>query len=55
MGFAVQLGSGRAFVWGDEWIEFDSEWSTLPEIKQLWVQVFAWISPLNRCQLQPPQ
>jgi hypothetical protein len=55
VGYAIQMGAGHAFVWGDEWIEFDSEWSTLPEIKQLWVQVFAWISPANRCALQPPQ
>jgi hypothetical protein len=51
--YAVQMGNGRAFVWGDEWISFDSEWSTLPEIKQLWVQVFAWIAPTNSCGLQP--
>jgi hypothetical protein len=54
VGYAVQMSQGRAFVWGDEWIEFDSEWSTIPEIKQLWVQVFAWISPMNKCALQPP-
>jgi hypothetical protein len=55
VGMAVQLGNGHAFVWGDEWIQFDSEWSTLPEIKQLWVQVFAWVSPPNTCGLHPPQ
>jgi hypothetical protein len=55
VGYAIQYGSGRAFVWGDEWIEFDSEWSTIPQIKQLWVQVFAWISPSNKCALDPPQ
>jgi len=54
VGYAVQMGAGRGFVWGDEWIEFDSEWSTIPQIKQLWVQVFAWISPTNKCALQPP-
>lgn len=54
VGYAVEMGLGRAFVWGDEWIEFDSEWSTLPEIKQLWVQVFGWISPANTCELEPP-
>jgi hypothetical protein len=53
--YAIQAGSGHAFVWGDEWISFDSEWSTMPEIEQLWVQVFAWVSPMNRCALQPPQ
>jgi hypothetical protein len=50
--YAVQMGSGRAFVWGDEWIEFDSQWNTLPEIKQLWVNVFAWVAPQG-CPLQP--
>jgi hypothetical protein len=55
VGYAIQFGTGHAFVWGDEWIEFDSQWSTLPEIKQLWVQVFAWISPANKCALNPPQ
>ena len=49
--FAVQMGQGRAFVWGDEWIEFDSEWSTMPEIPQLWLQVFNWIGPPNHCML----
>lgn len=53
-GIAIQSGAGRAFVWGDEWIEFDSEWSTLPAIKQLWVQVFRWVSPTNKCTLVPP-
>jgi len=50
--YAIQLGAGRAFVWGDEWIEFDSQWNTLPEIKQLWVNVFAWVAPQG-CPLQP--
>jgi hypothetical protein len=53
-GFAIQMSAGRAFVWGDEWIEFDSEWTTQPQIKQLWVQVFGWISPVNKCALMPP-
>ena len=55
VGYAVQMGTGHAFVWGDEWIEFDSEWSTLPEIKQMWVQIFGWVSPQNSCGLVPVQ
>jgi len=39
-------------VWGDEWIEFDSEWTTLPRIKQFWVNIFAWVAPRG-CALQP--
>jgi hypothetical protein len=53
--FAIQMGSGRAFLWGDEWIEFDSEWAALPEIPQLWVQAFAWIAPMTACALNPPK
>ena len=53
-GVAVEMGKGRAVVWGDEWIEFDSEWSTLPEIAQLWVQLFGFIAPKNKCELMPP-
>ncbi len=54
VGYAIQMGKGHAFVWGDEWIEFDSQWSTIPQIKQLWVQIFQWISPKNKCSLMPP-
>jgi hypothetical protein len=49
------MGSGRAFVWGDEWIEFDSEWMAIPQIPQLWVQVFSWLAPKTTCQLNPPK
>lgn len=51
VGEVVQMGAGRGFLWGDEWIEFDSEWSSMPQIPQLWVQIFSWISPPNRCKL----
>ncbi len=50
--YAIQLGAGRAFVWGDEWIEFDSQWTTLPQIKQFWVNIFGWVAPQG-CPLQP--
>jgi len=52
VGYAIQMGTGRAFVWGDEWIEFPSKGSMFPP--QLWVQVFAWISRAKRCPLTPP-
>jgi hypothetical protein len=51
--YAIEASNGRAFVWGDEWIEFDSEWSTMPEIKSLWVNAFKWLAP-KRCELKPP-
>lgn len=50
--YAIELGAGRAFVWGDEWIEFDSQWTTQPQIKQFWVNIFGWVAPQG-CPLQP--
>lgn len=52
VGYAVELAEGRAFVWGDEWIEFDSEWTELPEVQRFWVNIFGWLAP-NRCRLAP--
>lgn len=40
---AVDVSMGRMFVWGDEWIEYDSEWATLPMIPKLWANIFGWV------------
>ena len=40
---AVDVSLGRMFVWGDEWIEYDSEWSTLPTVPKLWANIFGWV------------
>jgi hypothetical protein len=53
VGEALLSGGGRGIVWGDEWIEFDSEWSTMPEIKQLWVNALTWVTPHAHCALKP--
>jgi hypothetical protein len=53
VGYAVQMGAGRAFVWGDEWIEFISMEGAMFS-PQLWVQAFTWIAPADRCKLTPP-
>ncbi|MCA9603340.1 MAG: hypothetical protein KC417_15010 [Myxococcales bacterium] len=37
------VGNGRVFAWGDEWIEFDSEWTSMPEIPKFWAGVTAWL------------
>ena len=41
--------AGKLFIFGDEWIEFDSEWQQIPEIQQLWVNILGWLSPQNFC------
>ncbi|MBZ5715433.1 hypothetical protein [Nannocystis pusilla] len=40
---------GKLFIFGDEWIEFDSEWQQIPQIKQFWVNILAYLSPQNFC------
>ncbi|MEZ4383477.1 MAG: hypothetical protein R3A79_19260 [Nannocystaceae bacterium] len=51
VGVVQERMDGRAFVFGDEWVEFDSQWQNLPEIKQFWVQTLQWVGPQNFCVL----
>jgi len=44
VGVAHEQGAGRVFVWGDEWVEFDSEWRTMPTVNRFWVNVLGWLS-----------
>ena len=50
-GVLAERGSGRAFLFGDEWITYDSEWAALPEIEQMWIAIFNW---LGGCELHEP-
>lgn len=45
VGVAGPLGDGQVLLFGDEWIEFDSEWSTMPAIPQFWLNVVTWLAP----------
>ncbi|MFO0589777.1 MAG: hypothetical protein U0441_19715 [Polyangiaceae bacterium] len=53
VGYAVEMGSGRAFVWGDEWVEFlsteDANFNPT-----FWVQAFDWTAP-ETCRLTPTE
>jgi hypothetical protein len=44
---AQERGSGRAYVWGDEWVEYDSEWQSMPQIRQFWIDVLGWLEHLR--------
>jgi hypothetical protein len=50
---AVELGSGRVVVWGDEWISFDSEWTGHPDyqVERFWLNTIKWLSPPAICQV----
>jgi hypothetical protein len=45
VGVAGPIGEGFVLVFGDEWIEFDSEWSTMPPILRLWENAVRWLAP----------
>ena len=45
VGAAGPIGAGRALLFGDEWIEFDSEWSTMMAIPRFWQNTVEWVSP----------
>jgi hypothetical protein len=51
VGMALEIEMGRAFVWGDEWIQYDSEWSAMPMITQLWSNLINWVGPQDRCMV----
>jgi hypothetical protein len=43
-GMVQERGQGRVFVWGDEWISFDSEWNKPTyDVVLLWQNVFKWL------------
>lgn len=44
VGIAAIRGEGRVFLWGDEWIEFDSEWSSLPLVPRFWANILSWVT-----------
>ena len=51
VGVVQERLSGRLFIFGDEWVEFDSEWKNIPQIKQFWVQVLSYLGPKESCQV----
>jgi hypothetical protein len=50
---AREVGKGRVLVWGDEWITFDSEWSSHPEyqVERLWLNSLKWLTTPMSCQV----
>ena len=51
VGVVQDRKNGRLFIFGDEWVEFDSEWKNIPQIKQFWVQVLSYLGPKESCQV----
>lgn len=53
---AQQVDRGRVVVWGDEWITYNSEWSTRPDyqVARFWVNTIKWLTPSTECQVPVP-
>jgi hypothetical protein len=49
VGVVQERMMGRLFVFGDEWVEFDSQWMNMPDIKQFWVQTLSYLGPKDSC------
>jgi hypothetical protein len=45
VGAAGPLGDGFVLLFGDEWIEFDSEWASMPPIPRFWENSVRWLAP----------
>jgi len=56
LAMAVEADAGKVFVWGDEWITFDSDWSGRPEfqLELFWANALKWLTPITTCQVPPP-
>ncbi|HEY3452005.1 MAG TPA: hypothetical protein VGK67_36940 [Myxococcales bacterium] len=50
------LGKGHVFVWCDEWITYDSEWSSHADyqVERFWLNVIKWITAEGFCQVTLP-
>ena len=52
---AVEWGRGHVFVWGDEWITYDAEWSNADyQDKRLWLNSLRWLAAAGYCQVPIP-
>jgi len=53
---AQVVGSGHVLVWGDEWITYNSEWTSHPDyqVQQLWQNIVDWFAPGAHCKVPDP-
>jgi hypothetical protein len=56
VGRALDVGAGKVFQWGDEWITYNSEWTEHPDyqVELFWLNIIKWLSPSNYCQVAIP-
>ncbi len=53
---ALTVGQGHVFMWCDEWITYNSEWTQHPDyqVERFWLNSIKWLTPANQCQVEIP-
>lgn len=56
IGLAQNVSAGHVFMWADEWITYDSEWTQHPDyqVELFWVNAIKWLTAANTCQVPIP-
>lgn len=52
----IEVGSGHALMWGDEWITYDELWTDVKDqqVERLWLNILKWLTPPKQCQVPIP-
>jgi len=56
VGKVQDVEQGHVFLWGDEWITYNSEWQNHPDyqVQSLWLNAIKWLTVASRCQVDIP-
>lgn len=56
VGMVQDVGKGHVFLWGDEWITYNSEWDGHPDyqVQLLWLNSIKWLTVATTCQVPIP-
>jgi hypothetical protein len=51
-----EVGKGHVFLWGDEWITYNSEWNDHPDyqVQLMWLNTIKWLTVAGQCQVTIP-
>ena len=56
VGNAQEVSKGHVFMWGDEWITYNSEWTLHPDyqVQLFWLNAIKWLTVQGKCQVPIP-
>jgi len=44
VGAVCEHGTGRVYLWGDEWVEYTSEWTSATDAQRFWQDAIDWLA-----------